>query len=56
MRPIHPYAGLPVTPCGSKVMADCRFTHHTSHCFFGGTMPSTTGKKLHEHEGAYEKG
>ena len=34
MRPTRPYAGLPVTPCGSKVMADCRVTHHTSPCFF----------------------
>ena len=32
MRPTCPYAGLPVTPCVSKVMADCCFTHHTSHC------------------------
>ncbi len=36
MKPIRPYAGLPVTPCGSKVMADCRNSHHRSPCFFGG--------------------
>ena len=28
-----PYAGLFVIPCGSKVMADCWVTHHTSPCF-----------------------
>ena len=36
VRPIHPCAGLPVTHCGSKVMAHCRITHHTSPSFFGG--------------------
>jgi len=30
VRPIRPYAGLRVTPCGSKIMADCYFTHRTS--------------------------
>ena len=34
MRPTRPYAGLPVVPCGYKVMADCRVSHHTSPCFF----------------------
>ena len=36
VRPIHPYAGLPVTPCASKVMLKLHITHHTSPCCFGG--------------------
>ncbi len=34
--PTRPYAALPIVPLGSKVMADCRVTHYTSPCFFGG--------------------
>ncbi len=35
-RPIIPYAGLPVTPHGSKGITDCRVNYRTSPCFFGG--------------------
>ena len=33
-RPTCPFSGLPIVPIGSKVMADCHVTHHTSPCFF----------------------
>ncbi len=36
VRPICPYVWLPVTPCGSKVMADCCVSHYTSPCFLVG--------------------
>ncbi len=35
-RPICLYAGLPVVPLGSKAKADCRVSHFTSPCSFGG--------------------
>jgi len=56
VRPKRPNAGLLVTPCGSKVMADCRFTHHTSHCCFWWDNTFYNRKKWQEHEGAYEIG
>ncbi len=34
VRQTHPYAGFPIVPIGSKVMADCRIIHHTLPCFF----------------------
>ena len=34
VRPTRPHAGLPIIPCGSKVMAECWVTHHTSPCFY----------------------
>ena len=34
--PTCPFAGLLISPIGSKVMADCRVTHRTSPCFFVG--------------------